>query len=171
MAAAGLGKRQQPGWLLKAISADNAVEFTASATCKSDIVEQIENYASGQSLLGGNKCCLIDEANLLSKPMQNASRHIIDSTSKRTVYLFTANDISKISVAIQSKLLPLSFDVASSDCPEVRQRILVRAKRVLSNANIPYDDVRLEKIIDERFPDLRAIANALQWEFGTTLAA
>jgi replication-associated recombination protein RarA len=165
----GTGKTSAARMALKAISANNGVEFAGSATWKCDIVEQIENYASSQSLFGEKKCCLIDEADLLPKPMQNALRHIIDNTSKRTVYLFTANDISKISVAVQSRLLPLSFDVVSSDCPEVRQRILVRAKGVLSNANIPYDDVSLEKIIDERFPDLRAVANALQWEFGATL--
>jgi hypothetical protein len=43
--------------------------------------------------------------------------------------------------------------------------------RILADAGIPYDAVGLERIVQDHFPDLRAISNYLQWEFGSAVAA
>jgi DNA polymerase III delta prime subunit len=117
----GTGKTTACTIILKAISPENGVKFSGSATWNVDLLSQIDMYACTQSVLGGRNC-LIDDVDLLSKPMQNALRGIIDKTSKNR-FLFTANDIRKVIPAIQSRALLLSFDVAPLDCAEVRDRI------------------------------------------------
>src|SRR6516165_5498728 len=95
----------------------------------------------------------------------------LDKKSMNTAFIFTANDIKKVIPAIQSRALLVCFDVAPADCTEMKQRLQTRYMRILSEANIPYEPVRLERIIEDHFPDLRSVANHLQWEFGTAVAA
>jgi DNA polymerase III delta prime subunit len=167
----GTGKTTACKIILKTIAPANGVEFAGSSAWNADTMAQLDMYASTQALVGGRKACLIDEVDLLPKSMQNALRPIIDMTSPTTPFLFTANDIKKVVPAIQSRALPLCFDVAAADRTDVKERLQTRYMRIMINANIPCDIERLERIIDDHFRDLRTIANCLQWECGSAATA
>jgi replication-associated recombination protein RarA len=167
----GTGKTTGCKIILKTIAPENTVRLSGAAAWNMDIITQIDSYAGTRALFGGRKACLIDEVDLLPKKVQNALRSVLDKKSANIPFLFTANDMRKVIAAVQSRALLLSFDVAPSDCAEVKERLRTRYMRILVDANIPYDLARLERIIDDHFPDLRTIANSLQWEFGSAAAA
>jgi replication-associated recombination protein RarA len=170
--ATGTGKTTACEIIIDAIGDMDGNKFRGSAVWTMDTIAQIDGYASSSAaLIGGRKACLIDELDLLPKRMQVALRSVIDKAAKSTTLLFTANDIKKVIPAIQSRTLLISFDTAPSDYPEAKQRLCTRYIRVLAEANIAVDPVRLNQIVEDHFPDLRTITNRIQWEFGTAVAA
>ncbi len=117
------------------------------------------------SLFSKAKICFIDEADYLSKNSQAALRYVIERTSRNCRFLFTVNEITKVIPGIQSRMLAIRFDISIADRPKVQQRLLARYQKVLSEAGIRYDEARLREIVGIYFPDLRSIANRLEYEF------
>ena len=60
----------------------------------------------------------------------------------------------------------ISFDIAPSDRPEAMERLIHRYQEQLTQLDIQYDEKRLKEIVGIYFPDLRAIANEFEYEFG-----
>ena len=52
------------------------------------------------------------------------------------------------------------------DREEVHKRLMERYENMLSANGFTFDKVRLEQIIEANFPDLRSIANNIEFEFG-----
>jgi DNA polymerase III delta prime subunit len=167
----GTGKTAGSKIILKMVAPENTIRFSGAATWNMDTIAEINRYAATRALVGGRKACLIDDLDLLPKKMQNALRSILDKKATDIPFIFTANDIRKVLPAIQSRALLLSFDVAPSDCAEVKERLRARYMRILADAGIPYDKTCLQRIVEDHFPDLRTISNLLQWEFGSAVAA
>jgi DNA polymerase III delta prime subunit len=116
-------------------------------------------------MFGGSKICFIDEAEFVSKPAQAALRKVIEDFSEYCRFLFAVNDVSKIIPAIRSRLMEVCFDIAPADRPEVQRRLIERYEIKLSEHGIPYDRDRLQQIVGIYYPDLRSIANRLEFEF------
>jgi len=66
---------------------------------------------------------------------------------------------------MQSRLLAINFDIAPGDRHGVQRRLLQRYCKVLLEMNVADADSRLREIIAIYFPDLRAIANRIEWEY------
>lgn len=142
-------------------------EFNGSSGNGADEVRKINDYASGGSLILGPTICLIDEADFLSANAQASLRYIIENSSSRWRFLFTANEIRGFSDAIRSRMKAVCFDIAPSDRGEVMKRLIQRYEETLERLGIKYDEKRLREIVGIYFPDLRAIANGFEYEFGT----
>ena len=82
-----------------------------------------------------------------------------------TRFLLAVNDISKIIPEIQSRLMPISFDIEASDRDDVQQRLIGRYETKLAQYGILYDKPRLIEIIGTNYPDLRSIAQKVDFEF------
>ena len=130
-------------------------------------VRKIRDYALSGSLNDGIKLCFIDEADFLSPQAQASLRYIIEKSSKRCRFLFTANDAYRFSEAICSRMRNICFDISPSDRAEVLERLIGRYQEMLPALGIKYDEKRLKEIVGIYFPDLRAIANEFEYEFGT----
>jgi DNA polymerase III delta prime subunit len=130
-------------------------------------VRKIQDYARGGSLNNGVKICFIDEADFLSLQAQASLRYIIEKSSKRCRFLFTANDANRFSEAICSRMRKICFDISPSDRAEVMERLIGRYQEMLPTLGIKYDEKRLREIVGIYFPDLRAIANEFEYEFAT----
>ena len=90
---------------------------------------------------------------------------IIDRASVNCRFFFAATDITKLIPAIRSRLTEISFEVAPKDREEVQKRLMERYENMLSANGFTFDKVRLERIIEANFPDLRSIANNIEFEF------
>jgi DNA polymerase III delta prime subunit len=106
----------------------------------------------------------IDEADGLSKPAQSSLRYEIEN-KRNARFIFTANDIRKLSEAIQSRMLSICFDVSPSNRIEVMNRLGERYQAKLTELGIQYERDRLLEIMGLYYPDFRAIANHIEYEF------
>ena len=114
------------------------------------------------------KAVFIDECEFLSKSAQAAMRGTIEKHST-VPFLLTANDTSKLHPAMKSRCLEVCFDVSLLEAPEVIERMLPRyyAKVVSLGCDVTFQ--RLREIMYLKFPDLRAVANALEFEVAVAL--
>ena len=126
-----------------------------------DLAKCIKDYLSR---VGAN-ICFVDEAHLISKVDQTALPALIDWFSGKRQLLFAATDITKLMPAIRSRLTEISFEVPPEDREEVHKRLMERYENMLSANGFTFDKVRLEQIIEANFPDLRSIANRIEFEF------
>ena len=130
------------------------------------MVNLIERFCSTMSLLGRPKVVFIDEADFMSKPVQDALRYTIEKVSNYARFILTANDNKKLTPAIKSRCVGICFDVVSKDRPEVIDRLVSRYQVRLEELGITVDPKRLQEIAAIYFPDLRAVANQIDFEFG-----
>jgi DNA polymerase III delta prime subunit len=91
---------------------------------------------------------------------------IIDWLSRTRRFFFAATDIKKLIPALRSRLTEISFEVVPKDREEVQKRLMERYEKMLPANGLTFDKVRLEQIVDANFPDLRSIANNIEFEFG-----
>ena len=144
----------------------NALECNGSlASGVGYVRDKIEQWASHRGMFGGPKICFVDEADGLSVAAQASLRYVIEN-KHHCRFLFTANNIGKLSPALQSRMMPLCFDIATSDTEGVVKRITARYEVRLSELGVKFDLKRLREIVGIYYPDFRAIANNFQFEFG-----
>lgn len=157
----GIGKTTAAKILLKETNADiyeiNGSNYRGDKT----IIQRIENFATTISFEDKYKVVFIDEADKLSKDVQEALRYIIENTSFNCRYLMTVNDISKMTDAIQSRCLPICFDVPKKEINAFVKQAVIKYSNKLDQANIVIDPVTIKETIETRFPDFRSIANNL----------
>jgi DNA polymerase III delta prime subunit len=111
------------------------------------------------------KICFIDAADNASRNAQEDLAKVIEDYSDHVRFLFAGNNLSKIIPGIRSRLTEISFDIAESDRADIEDRLIRRLKEKLSDGGICYDGERLRQIVSDNFPDFRAIANQLEFEF------
>ena len=158
----GIGKTTAAKVLLNETNADiyeiNGSNYRGDKT----IIQQIENFATTNSFEDKYKVVFIDEADKLSKDVQESLRYIIENTSSNCRYLMTVNDISKMTDAIQSRCLPICFDVPKKEINTFVKQAMVKYSNKLDRAHIAIDPDAIKEVIETRFPDFRYVANDLQ---------
>ena len=61
--------------------------------------------------------------------------------------------------------MPICFDIEPSDREEVHKRLIDRYESKLAECGIMHDEQRLIEIINTNYPDLRSIAQKIEFEF------
>jgi hypothetical protein len=61
--------------------------------------------------------------------------------------------------------MPVCFDIKPSDREEVQKRLIERYESKLAECGIEHDKRRLNEIINANYPDLRSIAQKIEFEF------
>lgn len=122
-------------------------------------------WASSASLCGGPKVCFIDEGEKLSANAQAALRGVIEEYG-HVSFLMTANEHLNLDAALRSRCMPVCFDILLKDYEEVIGRLCTRYKQRLKDLGFAIDPARLAEIVHLHFPDLRAIANRIEFELG-----
>jgi len=129
------------------------------------IRNKIENFSTSVSFDGTPKICLIDEADYLSKNAQAALRRVIEKSSSNCRYIFTANAIEKIDSALRSRLLEIRFDFTATQKKEALESYVSKLFEKLSKNYADFDKDRIRQLVISSFPDYRAIANKIEFEF------
>ena len=112
----------------------------------------------------GSKIVVLDRADLVPEAAQQALPSVIDEMD-HCRFLFTVNHLSKIIPEIRSRLMPICFDIEPSDREEVQKRLIDRYESKLAECGIVHDEQRLIEIINTNYPDLRSIAQKIEFEF------
>jgi DNA polymerase III delta prime subunit len=112
----------------------------------------------------GWKIVVLDGADLVPRAAQQALPSVIDEMY-HCRFLFIVNHLAKLIPEIQSRLMPICFDVARSDRAEVQERLIGRYETKLAEYGIEHDKRRLMEIIGTNYPDLRSIARKVDFEF------
>jgi DNA polymerase III delta prime subunit len=160
----GIGKTSAARILLAEIDADiyelNGSNYRGDKT----LARHIEKYASTYSFEAKNKVVFIEEADKLTKDVQEALRYIIENTSSNCRYLLTVNNISKITDSIQSRCLPICFDIPSKEINNIVKQTIIKYTDNFTQNNISLDPVIIQETVELYFPDFRLIANNFQLE-------
>ena len=138
---------------------DNLLEINGSAKETrgiSFVQDTIEPYLKVPPLGDGYKIVFIDEADYLTDASTHSLRAVIEKYSERARFILTCNYLSKIPDPIQSRFTSYSFKQFPVEF------VVKYCKDILVKENIKHDDKTLKYIIDNLYPDIRKIVNALQ---------
>jgi replication factor C small subunit len=148
----------------------NSAEFdfifiNASLQTRVNVVkEMIAPYSTAMSLYQSKKVVLLDEAEFLNESAQASLRAVIEQSSSHCRFILTTNNLSKIHQAIQSRCLPICFDLPLPKMPEAIAKVSSTIKNRISEINDEIDDIKLDEIVRLSYPDYRTIANKIEFE-------
>jgi replication-associated recombination protein RarA len=136
--------------------------WEGSAVKNVDFVRtDMERYLSSM----GFKIVVLDRADLVPPAAQKELPGVIDRMD-HCRFLFTVNHLAKIIPEIRSRLMPICFDIKPSHREEVQERLIDRYECKLAECGIEHDKRRLIEIIGASYPDLRSIAQKVDFEIG-----
>lgn len=162
----GSGKTTAARLIISELGSDSIEVNGASLVSVEAVRARIEGFVSTVSFSGGTKICFIDEADSMSKAADAALRILIEKAAAHCRFLVVANSIVKLSPGIKSRLTEICFDISPSQRAAVCTQWLPVYEAKLSAFGIQYDKTRLRGIVAIYFPDLRAINNRVEFEFG-----
>jgi replication factor C small subunit len=117
----------------------------------------IEPFLKHPPMLDKYKVVFIDEVDKLTPDSFDSLRGIIEKYQVAYGrFIFTCNYISKVPDAIQSRCTPYVFSQIPKDF------ILNYCKNILETEKIKYIDKDINFVINNLYPDVRKIVNALQ---------
>lgn len=158
----GVGKTSMARTICESVGADALTLVGSSLTPK--MREEMLSFVHTASLLGP-KVCVIEEAEFVPRALQASWRSLIEDTAGNCRFLFTTNAIHKIDDALRSRMLHIDFSIERADKPKIIRHLMERYQAVLTEMHVPYNVALLRTIITDFFPDLRAIANQVEFEF------
>lgn len=123
---------------------------------------KIVNYASTVSLHGGSKCIILDEADFLTTEAQASFRGIIEKFTSNCTFILTCNYAAKLMEAIHSRMAVISFKFKPEEKMKLSFQMFGRARTILDNENVEYDEEAVAKLIAKYFPDFRKTIGELQ---------
>lgn len=169
----GTGKTSAARIIIKQLEAVHLPLNGSSNNRDKNFNKCIEDFASTGSLFPDKKICFIDEADHMTKSTQASLRYTIEKFSGYARFILTANDLRRVDPAIQSRCIPLCFDVSIGRRREVIDGLIAKYQRQLTAIGHDLDPDRIRNIVVNYFPDLRAIANNFQMEIlnGEPIAA
>lgn len=161
----GIGKTSAARVLLKKLEADVYEINGSMLSGVGNVREDVRTFCASLSLSGNIKVCLIEECEHLSVPAQAALRNLIEKAG-HVRFLMTANDIRRIDPALKSRCRPTSFDIGPLDAEKTIERLLPRYTARLERLGYNIDQCWLSEQMHVVFPDLRKLANAIEFKYG-----
>lgn len=151
----GTGKTTISKILLNSLDADFIV-INASSERGIDVLRnKIKQFVMSSSFKKW-KVVFLDEADGLTAEFQFALRNILESYADVARFIFTGNYRNKILDAIQSRCQVIEFQ--SLD----KKSICKLLKTILEKEQVTYDIDELLFLIEDFFPDVRGMVNAIQ---------
>jgi len=149
----------------KLLNPDATLYINCTASSSVEMVRNLHRTCSSATLEGGRRLILLDEADFMSKEAQAALRGIVEELSVTNDFVMTANDQERLSDAMKSRFLPVSFDFLKDD--ELIGRAEKRLELILRSEGheSPSPSV-IRAIAKEAFPDMRRMIKLLQFEIG-----
>jgi len=153
----GTGKTSFPLLVIKLLNADS-LKLNASKERGIDIIRtEVTRFVSN---MGKNntvpKIILMDEADGLTPQAQESLNNIIENT-RICRFIFTCNDISKISDPIKSRCLIIHL--GNPDKTRIKERL----HYIIERENITgITEERLDNLIEADYPDIRSMVKSLE---------
>lgn len=160
---AGTGKTSAASVLANGCSVYDA--STALKEADSVVQQRLESFATSASIECVPKVLLINEIDRMSRKVQLSMLDLIEKCQGTTRFVFTTNSVNKVIGGIRSRCQCVSFDVVANEKDELIRRAILRYEDRLPSLGFQYDSKRLSQIVSIYYPDYRAIANQIQFEF------
>ncbi len=153
----GTGKSSMAKAIIKELDCD-VMTLNASAERSIDnIRNNVKEFARTKSTNGKKRCVFMDEAEKLTKDAMDALKNMIEDYTENTFYIFTTNNIEKISQPMQSRFTA-KYEFVSPN----KEQIYLYLKNICEVEGLVYDEVSLNKVIDKHYPSVRECVNVLQ---------
>ena len=124
---------------------------------------KIKNFASTESLHGGRKYLILDEADYLNpQSTQPALRGFMEEFHKNCGFIFTCNYKNRLIEPLHSRCSMVDFVIPNFEKPKLASQFFERIEDILNEQNIKYDKRVIAEVINKHFPDWRRILNELQ---------
>lgn len=137
----------------------NASENGNIDTIRTDV----RQFASAQSLMGGPKCIILDEADYLNaNSAQPALRGAIEEFSKNCFFIFTGNFGNRIIEPLLSRAPVVDFAFTKAEKTKLIMDFDKRIKQILADKCVTYEKSDLAQLVVKNFPDFRKTINLLQ---------
>ena len=128
-------------------------------TLRNDIMQ----FASSVSLMGGRKYVILDEADYLNpNSTQPALRNFMEEYSRNCGFILTCNFKNRIIDPLHSRCTVIDFNVAGNNKAKMASSFMKRIEFILKENNTEYDKAVLAEVIMKHFPDFRRVLNELQ---------
>lgn len=157
--SAGTGKTTAA----KLINPDGNYFLNCSLDNSHYTVEKIARNITSAMLGDGLRIVILDEADYLTDKAQAALRGVIEQCSSDNMFVFTANDKSKLIGPLHSRLHAMNFSHISGNV-ELMQAMTNRVMDILQNEGVEIDRRIVETVVRECYPDMRRVLMRLQAE-------
>ncbi len=160
---AGVGKTTIARAMLEELDCDYIV-INGSLNGNIDTLRnEIMNFASSVSLMGGRKYVILDEADYLNaNSTQPALRNFMEEFSRNCGFILTCNFLNRLIKPLQSRASVINFKIQKKDMAKLAGQFFDRVKTILEAENIEYEPSVVAEVITKHFPDWRRVLNELQ---------
>jgi DNA polymerase III delta prime subunit len=161
--SAGCGKTTVARAMLEELGCDYIV-INGSLNGNIDTLRnEIMQFASSVSLMGGRKYVILDEADYLNpNSTQPALRNFMEEFSRNCGFILTCNFKNRIIDPLQSRCSVVEFKIKKTDLPALASQMMKRLCYILDTESVVYDKAVLAELIKKHYPDWRRVINELQ---------
>jgi DNA polymerase III delta prime subunit len=161
--SAGCGKTTVARAMLEELGCDYIV-INGSLNGNIDTLRnEIMQFASSVSLMGGRKYVILDEADYLNpNSTQPALRNFMEEFSRNCGFILTCNFKNRIIDPLQSRCSVVEFKIKKIDLPALASQMMKRLMHILDIESVVYDKAVLAELIKKHYPDWRRVINELQ---------
>jgi len=117
------GEHWEANYIITNASDDRGITF---------VREELKQMARVKSPTGGRKVILLDEADGLTPAAQDALRQVMETTSKSTLFILTANRPEKLKPAIKSRCVHYKFPPVDPKEGAARLRVVMAPAYIVS---------------------------------------
>lgn len=149
----GTGKSSSINVILNELNINDYIIVNGSDKTGIDDTRRIIEYASVPSLNDKIKVVVLEEFERLSPQSQDSLKYVLEKYSSWCRFIFTTNNINKVTPAIISRCEAYSFQKLD------QQQFVTRIVNILSNENITYNMEDVVEYIKLSYPDLRKCIN------------
>ena len=104
------------------------------------------------------KILFFDEADRLTPSAQDALKNLIEQRSAQCRFIFSCNNISKITEPLKSRVGKNNIiEIKGADIDKIIEKIRV----ISNNENLNLTDNDIENIVKSNYPDIRSMINSL----------
>ena len=161
--SAGLGKTTVARALCNELGVDYILINGSEEGNIDTLRTKIKQFASTVSLQGGYKVVILDEADYLNaQSTQPALRGFIEEFANNCRFILTCNFKNRIIEPLHSRCGVYEFNTTKKDMAVLAQTFFERAKYILTQEDVEFDEKTIPPIIVKHAPDWRRIINELQ---------
>lgn len=159
----GTGKTSVAKAMLNQLGCDHMV-INGSMNGNIDTLRnEIQQFASSVSILGGRKYVILDEADYLNaQSTQPALRNFMEEFSKSCGFILTCNYKDKIIQALHSRCSIVDFKHTKEDKSKMGALFFKRVCSILDDEGVKYNKEVVAHFVADTYPDFRRTLNDLQ---------
>lgn len=151
----GLGKSSAISVLINELNITDSIRYNMSDKTSIDDMRKVIDFASVSPMIDKYKYIILEEFERASPQAQDSLKFVLDQYSEWCRFIFTTNNISKISSAIQSRCQAFHFKTLKFES------FVKRIANILIKENIKFNPDDVVKYVNSYYPDLRACINSL----------